>query len=66
MTEADLAELIRDHVRRVVASTEERLAAAEARAIERMKEYERRMVRFERRLDDLFIFTRIPNENQGK
>lgn len=64
MTEADLAELIRDHVRRVVADLENRFASAEARAIERMKEMERRMNHFERRIDDLFA--RIPNENQGK
>lgn len=54
MTEADLAELIRDHVRNVVSDLERRFAAAEERAVERMKEYERRMSRFERRLDDLF------------
>jgi len=55
MTEADLAELIRDHVRTVVSDLENRFVAAEARAIERMKEFERRMVRFERRLDEVFM-----------
>ena len=65
MTEADLAELIRDHVRRVVADLESRFVAAEARAIERLKEYERRMVRFERRIDGLYE-RMANNENQGK
>ena len=55
MTEADLAELIRDHVRNVVSDLERRFVAAEERAVERMKEYERRMSRFERRLDDIFM-----------
>lgn len=64
MTEADLAELIRDHVQKVVSDLERRFAAAETRAVERLKEMERRMNHFERRIDDLFA--RIPNENQGK